>query len=112
MITLKSPRQIEEMKQAGRMVADCHKEIAAMIRPGITTLEINDYVERRLAEMGGSQFTKGYNGYEYAICASVNDVIAHGFPDKKNRCGAAILSKLILLPLLTAGLAIPAGVTP
>ncbi|WP_028560425.1 type I methionyl aminopeptidase [Paenibacillus pinihumi] len=83
MITLKSPRQIEEMKQAGRMVADCHKEIAAMIRPGITTLEINDYVERRLAEMGGSQFTKGYNGYEYAICASVNDVIAHGFPDKK-----------------------------
>ncbi|MBJ6361465.1 type I methionyl aminopeptidase [Paenibacillus sp. GCM10012307] len=83
MIILKSPREIENMKRANKMVADCHKEIATMIRPGVTTLEINDYVERRLTEMGGAQFTKGYNGYEYATCASVNDVIAHGIPGKK-----------------------------
>jgi methionyl aminopeptidase len=70
------------MKKAGQMVATCHKEIAGMIKPGITTLEINDYVERRLAEMGGSQFTKGFKGYPFATCASVNDVIAHGFPSK------------------------------
>jgi methionyl aminopeptidase len=65
------------------MVATIHKEIAKLIKPGISTLEINDYVEKRMVQMGGKPFTKGYNGYPYATCASVNEVIAHGFPNPK-----------------------------
>jgi len=82
MVILKTTDEILQMKKAGQIVAACHKEIAGMIKPGVTTLEINDYVERRISEMGGSQFTKGYNGFPFATCASVNDVIAHGFPNK------------------------------
>ncbi len=83
MVILKTPEEIEQMKAAGRIVATCHKEIANMIKPGITTQEINDYVDRRIQELGGIPYTKGFNGYQYATCASVNDVIAHGFPSKK-----------------------------
>lgn len=82
MIILKSMSEIEQMKQAGQIVATCHKELAKIIKPGITTLEINDLVEKMITELGGEQYTKGYNGYQFATCASVNDVIAHGFPNK------------------------------
>jgi len=83
MVTLKSAAEIEEMKIAGQFVAACHKRVAEMIRPGITTQEINDEVERLIVKAGGSAPTLGYNGYPYATCTSVNDVIAHGFPNSK-----------------------------
>lgn len=82
MIILKTPQEIEEMKPAGRLVADCHQAVAAMIRPGITTLEINDFVEELLSKQGAVPPTKGYHGFQFATCASVNDVIAHGFPNR------------------------------
>lgn len=80
MIILKSPREIEEMKRANQIVADCHREVAKMIQPGVTTKEINDFVVRHITKLGGKQFTKGYNGFPAETCASVNDVVAHGFP--------------------------------
>lgn len=80
MIILKSPREIEEMKRANQIVADCHREVAKMIQPGVTTKEINDFVARHITKLGGKQFTKGYNGFPAETCASVNDVVAHGFP--------------------------------
>lgn len=83
MITLKSAREIEEMKRAGEIVADCHREVAKMIAPGITTLELNDFVARHIERLGGKQFTKGYNGFPAETCMSVNDVVAHGFPSSK-----------------------------
>ncbi|MFC5451771.1 type I methionyl aminopeptidase [Paenibacillus aestuarii] len=83
MITIKSKEQIEKMGHAGRILADCHKEIAKMIRPGITTWEIDQFVESFLAKHEAIPEQKGYRGYEYATCASVNDVICHGFPKKE-----------------------------
>lgn len=80
MIILKSKQEIEAMRRANEIVADCHREIAKMIAPGITTLEINDFVANHIIKLGGKQFTKGYNGFPAETCASVNDVIAHGFP--------------------------------
>lgn len=68
------------MHEAGKILAKCHKEIAKMIKPGITTKEIDDFVERFLADHGATPEQKGYNGYEYATCASINDEICHGFP--------------------------------
>jgi len=80
MITRKSIREIEHMKRAGDLLVACHKEIAKMIKPGITTMEIDSFAERFLAQHGATPEQKGYNGYQYATCASINDEICHGFP--------------------------------
>ncbi|WP_413376473.1 type I methionyl aminopeptidase [Alkalihalobacillus sp. 1P02AB] len=83
MITLKSKREMALMHEAGKLLANCHKEIAKLIQPGITTMEIDEFVEKYLAEHGATPEQKGYQGYKYATCASVNDEICHGFPRKK-----------------------------
>ncbi|OXM83337.1 type I methionyl aminopeptidase [Paenibacillus rigui] len=82
MVILKTPQEIAKIREAGRILAKCHQAIAAMVRPGVTTLEINDFVEAFLLRQGAKQVTKGYLGFPFATCASVNDVIAHGFPNK------------------------------
>lgn len=83
MITLKSKAEIEQMRKAGRIVAAFHQAIAGMIRPGVSTLDIELFAVRFLKENNARAYTVGYNGYPYATCASVNDVIAHGFPNPK-----------------------------
>lgn len=83
MITLKSEREIAMMDAAGDVLAACHKEIAKMIRPGITTMEIDRFVEKFLKQHGATPEQKGYNGYEYATCASINDEVCHGFPRRQ-----------------------------
>lgn len=83
MITLKSEREIAMMDAAGDVLAACHKEIAKMIKPGITTMEIDRFVEKFLKEHGATPEQKGYNGYEYATCASINDEVCHGFPRRQ-----------------------------
>lgn len=80
MVIIKTEEQIEKMKVAGEILADVHKGIRKMIKPGITTMEIDNYVEEVLKEKGATAEQKGYNGYEYATCASINDEICHGFP--------------------------------
>ncbi|MGG3280941.1 type I methionyl aminopeptidase [Paenibacillus solani] len=82
MIVLKSRAEIEEMRRAGQIVAAFHQALADMIRPGITTLDIESFAVRFLKESGAKAYTIGYNGYPFATCASVNDVIAHGFPNQ------------------------------
>lgn len=83
MIHLKSTREIEQMKAAGQILADCHKQIAKMIEPGITTMEIDAFVEKFLKKHHATPEQKGYRGYPYATCASINDEICHGFPRKQ-----------------------------
>ncbi|MBB6455408.1 methionyl aminopeptidase [Salirhabdus euzebyi] len=80
MIIRKSEREILKMKEAGELLANCHKEIAKMIRPGVTTLEIDQFVDKYLEEHGATPEQKGYKGYEFATCSSINDEICHGFP--------------------------------
>lgn len=80
MIILKRPEEIEKMKKAGVILANTHKEIAKMIKPGVTTEEIDQFVEKYLEEQGAYPEQKGYQGYEFATCASVNDEICHGYP--------------------------------
>ncbi|MDM8146941.1 methionyl aminopeptidase [Priestia megaterium] len=83
MITLKSEREINLMHEAGKLLASCHKEIAKMIKPGVTTMQIDKFVEEYLAKHGATPEQKGYKGYQYATCASLNDEICHGFPTTK-----------------------------
>lgn len=68
------------MQKAGDLLVQCHKEIANMIKPGITTKMLDDFVEEFLHKHGATPEQKGFNGYPYAICASLNDEICHGFP--------------------------------
>lgn len=80
MIVIKTEEEIEKMHQAGKLLANIHKDIKGMIKPGITTMEIDDFVDEYLAKHGATAAQIGYQGYEYATCASINDEICHGFP--------------------------------
>jgi methionyl aminopeptidase len=82
MIVLKSKREIENMREAGKILASCHKEIAKMIEPGVTSWDIEVFVDEYLKKQGATPEQKGYHGYKYATCASINDEICHGFPRK------------------------------
>lgn len=83
MITIKSEREIQLMHEAGKLLAACHREIAGIIKPGITSKEIDEFVEEYMAKHGATPEQKGFHGYKYATCASVNDEICHGFPSDK-----------------------------
>jgi methionyl aminopeptidase len=83
MVILKSEQEITKMYEAGKILASCHQEISKMIKPGVSTAHINKFVEDYLAQRGATPEQKGYLGYPYAICASVNDEICHGFPNNK-----------------------------
>lgn len=71
------------MKKTGDLLARCHQELANQIKPGVTTYEIDQFVEQFLAQHGATPEQKGYKGYEFATCASINDEICHGFPRNK-----------------------------
>ncbi|MFC4775988.1 type I methionyl aminopeptidase [Paenibacillus sp. GCM10023252] len=81
MTELKSEEDIRRIRKAGQIVAACHKAISKRIAPGVTTMEIDRFAERFMLERGATPAQKGYKGYPFAICASVNDVVCHGFPD-------------------------------
>jgi|SRR5690625_3062590 len=97
MITRKSKREIEQMKLAGDLLVACHKEVAKMIKPGVTTMEIDRFVEEYLAEHGATPEQKGFSGYPYATCASINDEICHGFPrDDKLKDGDIVTIDMVV----------------
>ena len=80
MIIKKSPAEIEEMKEAGRISAKVLREAGRIIEPGISTLEIDSFVERMIRLEGGIPAFKGLYGFPGSICASVNEQIVHGIP--------------------------------
>lgn len=80
---IRSPQEIAHISHAGAVVAACHRELRRQLRPGATTDQINRFVERYLQRNGARAAQKGYKGYPYAICASVNDTACHGFPDSR-----------------------------
>lgn len=97
MITRKSQREIEQMKKAGDILVRCHQEIAKMIKPGITTMEINDFAEKFIRKHGAVPGQIGFNGYPYATCASINDEICHGFPrDEKLVSGDIVTIDMVV----------------
>lgn len=80
MIILKTEQEIAKMKEAGVILANVHKEIGKMIKPGISTMDIDRFVEKYLKEHNAYPEQRGYQGYPYATCASINDEICHGYP--------------------------------
>ncbi|MDU1177553.1 MAG: type I methionyl aminopeptidase [Peptoniphilus harei] len=80
MIIIKTEDEIKKMQVAGRVLSDVHHKLRDFIKPGVKTIEIDRFVENYLKERGAYPEQKGYEGYPYSICASVNDEICHGFP--------------------------------
>ena len=80
MIILKTDEQIDKMHEAGKLLAKVHRKLRDLIKPGVTTMELDQWVDNFLQENGATAEQKGYMGYPYAICASINDEICHGFP--------------------------------
>lgn len=82
MIEIKSEREIALMKEAGRVVALCHEEMKKRIKPGISTYELNQICEDIILAHDCTPSFKGYGGFPSAVCASVNEVVIHGIPNK------------------------------
>lgn len=83
MIKIKSEREIALLKEAGRIVALCHEEMKKHVKPGVSTFELNKICEDVIIAHGATPSFKGYGGFPAAICASVNEVVVHGIPSKK-----------------------------
>ncbi|MGC9525183.1 MAG: type I methionyl aminopeptidase [Limnospira sp.] len=82
-IVLLSSREIEKMRQAGRLAAALLDYLEPMVKPGVSTLELNDEAERWTQAHGARSAPLGYNGFPKSICTSVNEVICHGIPNAK-----------------------------
>ncbi|WP_283617885.1 type I methionyl aminopeptidase [Ligilactobacillus hohenheimensis] len=82
MITLKSEREIDEMAKSGAILAGFHHEVRKLIKPGVSSWEIEKLARRYYKEHDAIAEQIGFEGYKYATCVSVNDEICHGFPRK------------------------------
>ncbi len=80
MTIIKSEKEIQIIKEGGKILATVVKELEKMAKPGITTLELDRAAEALILSFGGKPAFKGYDGFPYSLCASVNENIVHGFP--------------------------------
>lgn len=92
MIILKSPQEIERMRVPCRMVAEVLELLKDIVKPGITTLALNDRAEKEAIKRGAKPAFKGYSGYPFALCCSVNDQVVHGMPGHRPLQSGDILS--------------------
>ena len=82
-VTIKNQQEIELMREAGRILVIVHDEMAKIIRPGISTMDINRKGEEIIRSFDCIPSFLNYNGYPASICVSVNDEVVHGIPNKK-----------------------------
>ncbi|MCR8643853.1 type I methionyl aminopeptidase [Paenibacillus sp. N1-5-1-14] len=97
MAKVKTQAQIKLMLEAGKILAACHRELLKKIVPGVTTMEIDRFVEQFIRDHGATPEQKGFHGYPYATCACVNDVMCHGFPtDTPLRSGDCVTIDMVV----------------
>ena len=83
LITLKSPREQELMRRAGRITAQARALAGRLVRPGVTTMEIDDAVRKFIRGQGAEPSFLGHGGFTGSACISVNEVVIHGIPSRK-----------------------------
>ena len=83
-VTIKSEHEIELMREAGRILAIVHDELAKIIRPGVSTFEINRKCEEIIRSYDCIPSFLNYQGFPASVCTSINEQVVHGIPDKKN----------------------------
>lgn len=82
MIGIKSRTAIEKMRCAGKLLAEIMENVSEYVVEGVSTFEIDNYIEQCMKQGGLKPVCKGYGGYQYATCISLNDVVVHGIPSK------------------------------
>ena len=92
MIVLKTRREIDQMRQAGRIVAEILHALAERVVPGVTTAELDRLAEAECLKRKAKPAFKGYGGFPFSICASPNEKVVHGFADTKPLVEGDILS--------------------
>ncbi len=92
MIFCKSPSEIEKMRRSGRLVRELLEEVRDRVRPGLKTLDLEEYVEKRLTQNRAKAAFKGYRGYPCCLCTSVNEEIIHGIPSERRLKEGDVLS--------------------
>lgn len=92
MIHLKSKREIEILRESNRIVACTLKVIGEIIRPGISTIELDKIANREIRKRGGRPAFKGYRGFPASICTSINEQVVHGIPNSRRLKEGDIIS--------------------
>jgi methionyl aminopeptidase len=92
MIICKSPAEIERLRRSGKMVRGLLEELRERVQPGVSTLDLEKYIEGRIAQLGARPAFKGYRGYPCCLCASVNSEVIHGIPSERRLKRGDILS--------------------
>jgi len=92
MAICKSPEQIEKMRKSALLVSQTLSEVAKLLRPGITTLELDIFIGKYLQDYKATPSFLNYHGYPFNSCMSVNDVVVHGFPNKNELKEGDIIS--------------------
>ena len=92
MIVLKSPSEIEKMAQASRMVAEILAGLKDLVAPGVTLLELDSYAEKETLKRKAKPAFKGYSGFPFSLCCSVNEQVVHGFPSGRVLVSGDIVS--------------------
>jgi methionyl aminopeptidase len=80
MIIGKSKKEIEKMRAAGQLVGQVLSQLREMVEPGVATIDLDHAAEKMIRDGGALPTFKGYNGFPYSICASINEQVVHGFP--------------------------------
>ncbi len=92
MISIKSPAELERMREAGRVVAKVLEAVGREVAPGVTTARLDSKAEQLCRQMGATPAFKGYRGYPFSLCCSPNEQVVHGFPNGKPLKEGDILS--------------------
>ncbi|HZX11801.1 MAG TPA: type I methionyl aminopeptidase [Acidobacteriota bacterium] len=92
MIIYKNHEEIEAMRRSNRIVAQILSELKEMVKPGMRTKELDEYAEKRTAELGAKPAFKDYRGYPACLCTSINEEIVHGIPSSRTLKQGDILS--------------------
>src|SRR5882672_6878153 len=87
-IECKSPREIELMRQAGHILADLMDRLRELVKPSMTTLDVDVEVERFITTRGARPAFKGYRGFPATVCISINEEVVHGIPSPQRRLRA------------------------
>ena len=93
-IATKSDAEIKIMEESGKIVATVLKEITEYVQPGMTTMDLDAYAEKRIGEMGATPSFKGYHGFPGSICACINQQVVHGIPSRKQKIQSGDLLKV------------------
>ncbi len=82
-ILIKTAAEIEKMRASGRILREVHRAIEPVVRPGATTMDLENAAAAKIAEFGVQAAFKGYHGYPAALCTSINEEVVHGIPNPK-----------------------------